>query len=279
MQVLTTDEMRRADQITINSGVSGFALMQAAGRGVADAAMDMAEEGSILVVCGRGNNGGDGFIAAAELAKRGRDVAVMLLCRRESLTGDAALAAAEWHGPILPFDPDAIGEPDLIIDAIFGAGLNRAPKGDPRAIIEAINASGVPVLAVDLPSGINGDTGAVMDVAVQAEETVTFFRRKPGHLLLPGRMSIAGWSRVVDIGIDDAVLDEIQPVTAENDPDLWGAFVPVPKIDGHKYGRGHAVVVSGEIFQNRSRRGWRRGRLCAAEPGWSRWRRRLTRWR
>jgi hydroxyethylthiazole kinase-like uncharacterized protein yjeF len=248
MHVLTTAEMDRADQITISAGQSGFALMQAAGRAVADAAIDLVddEDGEILVVCGRGNNGGDGFIAAAELAKRGREVAVMLLCQRETLSGDAAQAAAAWTGPMRPFDEHAIGTPALIIDAIFGAGLNRPVKGDPRAIIEAINASGVPVLAVDLPSGINGNTGTVMDVAVTAVETVTFFRRKPGHLLMPGRTH-CGLVRVVDIGIDDRVLDEIAPATSENEPDLWDGVFPVPKVDGHKYARGHAVIVSGEM--------------------------------
>ena len=208
--------------------------------------MDLVEDGPILVVCGRGNNGGDGFVAAVELAKRGRDVSVMLLCQRETLTGDAALAAAKWTGPILPFDEDAIGEPALIIDAIFGAGLNRPVKGDPRAIIEAINANGAMVLAVDLPSGINGNTGAVMDVAVSAVETVTFFRRKPGHLLMPGRVH-CGVVRLIDIGIDDSVLNDIRPMTAENEPELWSGHFPVPKIDGHKYARGHAVVVSGDM--------------------------------
>ena len=138
------------------------------------------------MVAGRGNNGGDGFVAATELAARGRDVSVILLCERDSLQGDAALAARGWKGPVLPFDPQAIGRPALIIDALFGAGLNRPVKGDPLAMIEAINANGAPVLAVDLPSGINGTTGAVMGAAVNAAETVTFFRRKPAHLLLPG---------------------------------------------------------------------------------------------
>ena len=246
MQVLTIAEMDRADQITISAGMPGFVLMRAAGRGVADAAMDLVDDGEILVVCGRGNNGGDGFIAAAELAKRGREVSVMLLCQRETLTGDAALAAAEWTGPMRPFDEAAIGTPALIIDAIFGAGLNRPVKGDPRAIIEAINASGGAVLAVDLPSGINGNTGKVMDVAVKAVETVTFFRRKPGHLLMPGR-SHCGLVRIIDIGIDDSVLHEIAPATAENEPDLWSGHFPAPTASGHKYARGHAVVVSGEM--------------------------------
>ena len=150
--------------------------------------MDLVEEGPILVVAGGGNNGGDGFVAAAELAARGREVSVILLCERDSLQGDAASAARGWKFPVLPFNPQAIGKPALIIDALFGAGLNRPVKGEPHEMIEAINANGAPVLSVDLPSGVNGTTGAVMGIAINATETVTFFRRKPAHLLLPGRM-------------------------------------------------------------------------------------------
>src|SRR6266481_4988357 len=188
MEVLTAAEMDRADQLTIAAGTPGFALMMRAGQAVAEAAMGLVEEGPIMVVAGRGNNGGDGFVAAAELAARGRDVSVILLCERDSLQGDAASAAKGWKYPVLPFNPQAIGRPALIIDAMFGAGLNRPVKGEPHDMIEAINGNGAPVLAVDLPSGINGDTAAVMVVAARATETVTFFRRKPAHSLLPGRM-------------------------------------------------------------------------------------------
>ena len=233
MEVLTTTEMERADRLTIAAGTPGFALMMSAGQAVAEAAMDMVEEGPILVVAGRGNNGGDGFVAAAELAARGREVSVILLCERDSLSGDAASAAKGWKFPVLPFNPQAIGKPSLIIDALFGAGLNRPVKGEPHEIIEAINANGAPVLAVDLPSGINGTSGAVMGVAVRASETVTFFRKKPAHLLLPGRVH-CGRVRVADIGIDPVVLDEIRPRTFENVPQSWHAGFPVPQIDGHK---------------------------------------------
>ncbi|MHC2334301.1 NAD(P)H-hydrate dehydratase [Bradyrhizobium sp. USDA 4454] len=246
MDVLTTTEMERADRLTIAAGTPGFALMMSAGQAVAEAAMDLVEEGPIVVVAGRGNNGGDGFVAAAELAARGREVSVILLCERDSLQGDAALAAKGWKYPVLPFNPQALGKPALIIDALFGAGLNRPVKGDPLEMIAAINANGAPVLAVDLPSGINGTTGAVMGAAVQATETVTFFRKKPAHLLLPGRMH-CGRVRVADIGIDAQVLDEIKPLTAENVPQAWRWSFPVPRIDGHKYARGHAVVVSGDV--------------------------------
>src|SRR3954468_8002982 len=246
MEVLTTGEMERADRSTIASGLPGFALMMSAGQAVAEAAMDLAGEGPIVVVAGRGNNGGDGFVAAAELAARGREVSVILLCERDSLQGDAASAARGWKYPVLPFTPHAIGKPALIIDALFGAGLNRPVKGEPHDMIEAINANGAPVLAVDLPSGINGTTGGVMGIAVRAAETVTFFRRKPAHLLLPGRIH-CGRVRVADIGIDASVLAEIKPQTFENVPAGWRTSFPVPRIDGHKYARGHALVVSGDI--------------------------------
>jgi ADP-dependent NAD(P)H-hydrate dehydratase / NAD(P)H-hydrate epimerase len=246
MDVLTTAEMERADRLTIAAGTPGFALMLSAGQAVAEAATDLVEEGPILVVAGPGNNGGDGFVAAAELAAQGREVSVILMCERDALQGDAASAARGWKHPVLPFNPQAIGKPALIIDALFGAGLRRPVEGDARAMIEAINANGAPVLAVDLPSGVNGTTAAIMGVAVQAVETVTFFRKKPAHLLLPGRLQ-CGRVRVADIGIDGRVLDEIKPQTFENMPKLWRTSFPVPKINSHKYARGHVLAVSGEI--------------------------------
>src|SRR4029077_4232017 len=168
MEVLNPAEMERADRLTIAAGTPGFALMMSAGQAVAEAAMSLVEEGPIMVVAGRGNNGGDGFVAAAELAARGRDVSVILLCERDSLQGDAASEARGWKYPVLPFNPQAIGKPALIIDALFGAGLDRPVKGDPFDMIEAITAKGEPVLAVALPSGISGTSGSVMGVAVRA---------------------------------------------------------------------------------------------------------------
>ncbi|MDB5655466.1 MAG: bifunctional ADP-dependent (S)-NAD(P)H-hydrate dehydratase/NAD(P)H-hydrate epimerase [Tardiphaga sp.] len=262
MEVLTTLEMSQADQLTITAGTSGFDLMIRAGHAVADVAVDLAEEGTILVIAGRGNNGGDGFVAATELAARGREVTVMLLCDRATLKGDAALAAAAWQGEVLSCDPGLIGSPALIIDALFGAGLDRPVKGDPLDIIEAINAAGVAVLSIDLPSGVNGNTGAVMGAAVRAMETVTFFRPKPGHMLLPGRVHV-GQLRVVDIGIADEVLESIRPQTSDNTPDVWAAAFPSPKIDSHKFSHGHAVVVSGAIASTGAARLSARGALRA----------------
>src|ERR1700704_3165064 len=262
MEVLTSAEMERADRLTMAAGTPGFALMLSAGQAVAETAMDLVPEGSILVVAGRGNNGGDGFVAAAELAARGREVSVILLCERDSLQGDAASAARGWKYPVLPFNPQAIGHPALIIDALFGAGLNRPIKGDPHDMIEAVNANGAPVLSVDLPSGVNGTSGAVMGVAINATETVTFFRRKPAHLLLPGRIH-CGRVRLADIGIDARVLTEIRPRTFENIPQFWRKSFPVPRIDGHKYARGHAIVVSGDLAATGAARMAARGALRA----------------
>jgi hydroxyethylthiazole kinase-like uncharacterized protein yjeF len=262
MEVLTATEMERADRLAIAAGTPGFALMLRAGQAVAEAAMDLVEQGPILVVAGRGNNGGDGFVAATELVARGRSVAVILLCERDSLQGDAALAARGWKGPVLPCHATTIGTPALIVDALFGTGLNRPVKGGPHDVIEAINASAAPVLSVDLPSGINGTTGAVMGVAVRATETVTFFRRKPGHLLLPGRVH-CGRVRLADIGIEAGVLDDICPRTFENIPELWHNSFPVPRIDAHKYARGHTVVVSGDISATGAARLAARGALRA----------------
>lgn len=243
-ELLTNAEMMRADQLTIARGTEGYALMKRAGLAVAEAAHDLAEDGPILVVAGRGNNGGDGFVAATELARRGRKVSVMLLCRVETLKGDAALAAADWWGPVLPWNPGDLGHPALIIDALFGAGLDRPVKGDPLAMIAALNASGIPILSVDLPSGINGSSGEVLGAAVNATESITFFRKKPGHLLLPGRAH-CGRVRVADIGIDDKVPGEIGVATFENTSEFWQAAFPVPRLDGHKYSRGHALIASG----------------------------------
>ena len=201
MDVLSVAEMARADEATIAGGTSGFELMRRAGQAVARSAAEMSLRGPILIVVGRGNNGGDGFVAATELAASGRDVSVVLLCDCATLKGDAALAAAEWKEEVLPCDPKAIGNPSLIIDALFGAGLNRAVKGDPHAMIEAMNANGAPILSVDLPSGIHGDTGEILGVAVNATRTLTFFRRKPAHLLLPGR---------IHCGEDAVVADEVR---------------------------------------------------------------------
>jgi hydroxyethylthiazole kinase-like uncharacterized protein yjeF len=246
IELLTPGEMSECDRLAIADGVPGIVLMEKAGRAVADAVARHPLGTRVTAVCGPGNNGGDGFIAARVLAERGYPVLLLLLGDAAALRGDAAEAARRWGRPIEAAAPQALAGAGVIIDALFGAGLNRPVDGVARATIEAINASGAPVIAVDLPSGINGASGAVMGVAVEATESITFFRRKAGHVLLPGRLH-AGPVRVADIGIPDSVLEQVAVRTFANNPELWGRAFPVPRLDGHKYARGHAVVVSGDV--------------------------------
>lgn len=245
--VLTTAEMYRADAAAIAGGVTGPQLMEAAGAAVAAEAGRRWSARPTVVLCGPGNNGGDGFVAARLLKKAGwNDVRVALLGKREALEGDAAWAAGSWTGAVETLRPEALEGAALAIDAIFGAGLDRPIEGMVRATIEALAARRMPVLAVDVPSGVSGDTGAVLGVAAQAEATVTFFRKKPGHLLQPGR-ALSGEIVVADIGIPASVLGAIAPATVENAPVLWRHALPVPKPSDHKYTRGHVVVIAGEM--------------------------------
>ena len=244
-ELLSTEEMAEADRLTIASGVAGIQLMENAGRAVADTVAARHRLGTrIIVLVGPGNNGGDGFVAARLLGERGYVVRVLTLADPDRLTGDAARAARAFSGTAERATAEVLASADVVVDALFGAGLARPVEGIAGTLIEAINASGVATVAVDLPSGINGSTGAVMGTAVKAAETVTFFRRKPAHLLLPGRLH-CGKVRVADIGISADVLDQIQPRTFVNSPALWGQGFPIPQISAHKYARGHAVVVSG----------------------------------
>jgi hydroxyethylthiazole kinase-like uncharacterized protein yjeF len=262
LELLTTAEMAEADRLTIAGGVAGIELMENAGRAVADGITARFPPGTrVAVVAGPGNNGGDGFVAARVLAERGYRVRVLLVGERARLRGDAAQAAERWQGQCEAAAPAGLTGADVVIDALFGAGLDRPVEGSARAMIEAMNA-GPPVLAVDLPSGINGSSGAVMGVAVKAAETVTFFRRKTGHLLLPGRLC-CGPTRVADIGIPAGVLDRIRPSAWLNGPELWGTRFPIPAADGHKYRRGHAVVISGGVSTTGAARLAARGALRA----------------
>ncbi|MET4632653.1 hydroxyethylthiazole kinase-like uncharacterized protein yjeF [Kaistia defluvii] len=248
IELLDPAEMAEADRLTIAAGTPGIVLMEAAGRAVADVAARSPLGTRIAIACGPGNNGGDGFVAGRILMARGYRLQLGLLGSIAALKGDAALAAAEWRGETLPLADLDFGGADLIIDALFGAGLDRPIEGPAAAAIAAINASKARVVAVDLPSGIHGGTGQVLGVAVRADDSVTFFRPKPGHVLMPGRAH-AGRLTVADIGIRPQVLDAIQPRTALNRPELWLPHLPTPKVDGHKYDRGHALVVSGGMTQ------------------------------
>ena len=251
-ELLTPAEIGEADRMTIAGGTRGIVLMEAAGLVVADETARVARSrGRIAVYCGPGNNGGDGFVAARRLAERGYGVELGLLGRREAFAGDAATAAARFLGEVLPAADVDLHGADCVVDAIFGAGLARDVQGEARAIVERINAfarGGGRVVAVDVPSGLDGATGKVRGVAVEATSTVTFFRLKPGHLLEPGR-ALCGTIRLADIGIPAGVLTRIAPKTFANSPVLWRRALPRLGPASHKYARGAALVLSGPAHQ------------------------------
>ncbi len=237
--LLTPEQMYRADALAVAAGISSLTLMENAGRAVAEEILRRFGARRTLVLCGPGNNGGDGFVVARYLRDWGWPVRVALFGDGARLKGDAAVMAKRWGGP---FEAVTTSEGcDLIIDALFGAGLS---KPLPDQLVKLIGAVKVPVVAIDIPSGIDGATGAARPVAFDADLTVTFFRKKPGHVLMPGR-HCCGKVVVADIGIPDRVLDEIAPLLAENSAPVLPAAAPRQ----HKYQRGHAVVVSGAAHQ------------------------------
>ena len=250
LEVLSVARMARADSATIAAGTPGVALMEHAAAAVARAVRRRWTPRPTLVLCGPGNNGGDGFGAAALLADAGWPVTVALLGDRAALRGDAAVMAARWGGPVRGLDPAAVADAALVVDALFGAGLSRPVEGAAAAMLEAVAASGVPgapgvpVVAVDVPSGVDGDSGAVSGTAAPARVTVTFCRPKPAHLLTPGR-ALCGEVELADIGIDPATVAAVGHDARVNGPALWRDRLPLPAPDTHKYRRGHAVVAGG----------------------------------
>lgn len=261
LELLTSEEMSAADSLAVKHGVAGLTLMENAGRAVADVARRLVKPGSrVAVLCGPGNNGGDGFVAARHLKRASYDVRLYLIGPRDALKGDAAEMARRFDGPVREMTTDAVESMHLIIDAMFGAGLSRPLSGIAAEMAEAVNDARVPVLAVDVPSGLDGTTGNAAGAVIEAGHTVTFFRRKPGHLLMPGRV-LCGEVTVAPIGTPPEVLGEIAPQTWVNAPGLWLPFYRWPELAGHKYRRGHAVAVSGPPNQTGAARLAARGAL------------------
>lgn len=249
LELLSAREMAEADRLTTALGISGYGLMERAGSAVADVCMSFLEaetKSRVVVLCGPGNNGGDGFVAARMLRAAGCEVTVGAMVPVARLRADASQAAQAWSGPVQGLDTVELAGADLVVDGLFGAGLARPLDGAMADFVAHLNASNKPVVAIDLPSGIDGDTGQVLGSAVEATTTVTFFRLKPGHLLLPGRVN-CGRIVLADIGISADVLDEINPKALLNGPGLWARHYPIPSLEGHKYSRGHALVVSGAM--------------------------------
>ena len=218
--------------------------MEAAGSAAAAFIIRTMSQRPAAVLCGPGNNGGDGFVVARKLKDAGWPVRVGLVGERAALKGDAALMASLYNGPLEALSPAILGGAELFVDALFGTGLARPIDGAAKDVITALNAHPAPAIAIDIPSGVDADAGAVLGAAVKAAATITFIARKPGHLLYPGR-ALSGAVEVADIGIDPAIVAGLRSTLVENHPALFAPFWRPLSWDTHKYARGHAAVVSG----------------------------------
>ncbi|MGZ9722819.1 NAD(P)H-hydrate dehydratase [Rhizobium miluonense] len=244
--LLSPDDMAAVDRDAAASGIDSYGLMEKAGQAVtASALRHFPEALRFVVLCGPGNNGGDGYVAARALQQTGAMVLLFHLGDPGRLKGDAARAFAGC-----PVEGEAIASyaprpGDVVIDAIFGAGLSRPVPDEVEAVIARVAEVDVPVIAVDLPSGLDGSSGQILGAAFRATHTVTFMTRKPGHLLLPGR-DLCGRLEVFDIGIPDRIVRaHADSLIGENTPAQWQAKIPSAGADTYKYKRGHLVVFSG----------------------------------
>ena len=245
-ELLTPAEMVRADAAALAAGMRTETLMEAAGRAVARAIRARFRPCRTLVLAGPGNNGGDGYVAARYLEQAGWPVAVAALAPPSPSTA-AAAAAARWNGPMVAFSAAEAARAGLVVDALFGAGLTRplAPE-----IVDILRTVQAPLVAVDVPSGLDGATGQVLGHAPQAALTISFFRLKPGHLLLPGR-ALCGETLLADIGLPEALLEGIAPQCWRNHPSLWA--LPSLELSAHKYTRGHLTILAGASMPGAAR--------------------------
>src|SRR5262245_59032608 len=258
LALLTGAQMRAAEQAAFARGLPSFEAMRRAGVAVADAIIarrPIAGVGEVHVLCGPGNNGGDGFITAATLRAAGHRVAVHAVRAKSEYGGDAARAAGLWHGDVSKPDIavlEALDRSAIVVDALFGIGLDRALEGEAAAVIEAVNRSAATAVAVDIASGVHADDGRIMGAAIEADLTVTFNWRKLGHVLQPGATH-CGEVVVADVGFSAADLAAANPVCWLNHPALWAPDYPRPKPTHHKYQRGHAVIAGGATMTGAAR--------------------------
>ena len=249
--------MQAADSLSIASGVDSFNLMHSASMAVARATKRiLSRNANVVVVAGPGNNGGDGAVAARLLLEQGIAVALLRYTTASAVLGDAQRAFSEWPNETQLVDSQlpvpnaalkAIANADVIVDALFGAGLGRNIDGPAEQLVRAINSSNATVISVDLPSGVDGNLHMVRGVAVQAHHTITFFRFKPAHFLHPTQ-SYCGQLELAQIGVPAHVIGRINPQIQINDPDLWQSGLPRPSITGHKFQRGHVLLRGGGLI-------------------------------
>ncbi len=263
LALLTCAEMAKADAYAIAHGVPGIDLMEAAGRAVAVTVMQCYARHDVVVLCGPGNNGGDGFVAARHLQEAGWPVRLVLVGDRTALKGDAASAAGAWKGKVETWSDGLLAGRPLVVDALFGAGLSRPIEGQAAVAIDRINAGDLPVIAVDMPSGLHGDTGEVMGRALSAVRTVTFFRPKPGHYSVEG-LRRCGDLQVIDIGIAPIAIAEVKPDAWLNAPILWRHVLRRDDVADHKYARGHLTILGGSLATGAARLAAVAGRRAGA---------------
>jgi hydroxyethylthiazole kinase-like uncharacterized protein yjeF len=244
LALLGCAEMAEADAFAIAGGIPGVALMETAGRAVAGAIMRRWPRRPVAVLCGPGNNGGDGFVIARRLREAGWPVRLGLAGAVSDLKGDAAWAAGTWGGAVEPLSVELLKGAPLVVDALFGAGLSRPIGGAADDIIDHLNEHRLTVVAVDVPSGLHGDSGQVLGRATKAACTVTFFRAKPGHFSEEG-LKRCGDLHVVDIGIPPAAIATIAPRQWLNGPVLWRELLKRSDLADHKYSRGHLTILAG----------------------------------
>jgi ADP-dependent NAD(P)H-hydrate dehydratase / NAD(P)H-hydrate epimerase len=242
-ELLNVAQMQQADRLTIAAGTPGSALMLRAGEAVAREIARRFSPRPVTILCGPGNNGGDGFVVARALAESGWPVRVALYGNVQELRGDARFHAQRWTGGVEPLTPKAVAGAALVVDALFGAGFSRTLDAQVTDTLAFVTQGCIPIIAVDLPSGVLGDSGESRGAA-RALCSVTFARKKPGHLLLPGR-DLCGEVVIADIGIPAAVLDALHIDTWENDAALWLGKLPQLSPSDNKYGRGHALLYGG----------------------------------
>ncbi len=258
-ELLSVSEMYEADRRTMEGGICGLQLMEAAGASIARAIAQRWTARKTVILCGPGNNGGDGFVVARLLHQKGWFVKVLLLGERKNLKGDAKINAERWVFECETLCPENVQGAELIVDAVFGAGLARAVEGIVADTLKAAKNLNVPVVGVDVPSGVDGDTGAILGTTLPADLTITFCRAKTGHYLYPARAT-CGQILVSDIGIPDQVIETIAPTCCLNRP---APLFPWPRIDGHKYNRGHSVIIGGKSMTGAARL----AALCARRIG------------
>lgn len=243
-ELLNIRQMTEADRLTVAAGIPTIELMANAGRAVAREIRRRWCPGQITVLCGTGGNGGDGFVTAQQLAETGWSVRVALLGNIDGLSGATRHYAALWKGTTEPLVPAALDDAELVVDALFGAGLDRPLEGSGAAVLAEAGRRRLPIIAIDVPSGLMGDSGEILGAVQAAVLTVTFLRKKPGHLLMPGR-KLCGEVVIADIGTPASVLELVAPTTFENGPELWLGALPRPDGEINKHSRGHALISGG----------------------------------